>query len=516
MSTWNRTVIIALAAGLALSASANNIAVSNIVLKNQAVAEKSVFVEFDLSWDNSWRNELNHDAAWVFVKFRAPGSNNWEHAFLSTNNAAHAPLPAGAEIIAGDDGVGVFVRSALSQTGSVAYTRTRLLWEYGSNGYEFAKGDLVDISVHAVEMVYVDEGAFYVGSGGIEQGSFTEGSWVSGGTFPFAITNESALMITNSANCLWGTAISGNSAIGDPGELLVTFPKGFAAFYCMKYEITQGQYADFLNMLTRAQQATRCSAVSQDCFMGGSDGVKSPWSRNYVWVSDATSDPDPRVYAADRPDRACNWMSWADVVAYADWSGLRPMTELEFEKACRGPAGPVTNEYAWGTNTIMVTAKTLSGAEDGTETVTTSAVLGGCHYGNVAIIGGDEGIGPLRAGIFATNNASRLSSGASYWGIMELSGNVWERVVTIGNATGRSFTGLHGNGMLNAGGDADVNAWPNTTATGSGFRGGAGDFVATHARASDRNLAALGHANRYYYTCIGGRAVRSAPSGVGP
>ena len=116
MTTWHRMAIITLSAGLAASASANNVAVSNIVLKSQDVGNKRVFVEFDLSWDNAWRNALNHDAAWVFVKFRAPGSNNWEHAYLSTNSAAHAPAPAGAKIAVGttkigeaDQGMGVFV-----------------------------------------------------------------------------------------------------------------------------------------------------------------------------------------------------------------------------------------------------------------------------------------------------------------------------------------------------------------------------------------------------------------------
>ena len=56
---------------------------------------------------------------------------------------------------------------------------------------------------------------------------------------------------------------------------------------------------------------------------------------------------------------ACNWLSWADVAAYLDWSGLRPMTELEFEKACRGPNAPVAGEYAWGSNAGLVQATSI-------------------------------------------------------------------------------------------------------------------------------------------------------------
>ena len=40
------------------------------------------------------------------------------------------------------------------------------------------------------------------------------------------------------------------------------------------------------------------------------------------------------------------------VRVYADWAAMRPMTELEFEKACRGTASEVANEYVWGSTSI--------------------------------------------------------------------------------------------------------------------------------------------------------------------
>ena len=49
-------------------------------------------------------------------------------------------------------------------------------------------------------------------------------------------------------------------------------------------------------------------------------------------------------------------LSWPDLCAYADWAALRPMTELEYEKACRGPNNPVLGEYAWGNTSISLTA----------------------------------------------------------------------------------------------------------------------------------------------------------------
>jgi len=69
--------------------------------------------------------------------------------------------------------------------------------------------------------------------------------------------------------------------------------------------------------------------------------------------------------------------------------------------------------------------------------------------------------GPVRVGIFAanSNNTGRVSSGASCYGIMELSGNLAEQAVSIGNGSERSFTGAHGDGML-SGNSNNVLNWP--------------------------------------------------------
>ena len=43
-------------------------------------------MQFDLSWDNSWRTSSgstnNWDAAWVFIKYRV-ASGPWQHAKLN-------------------------------------------------------------------------------------------------------------------------------------------------------------------------------------------------------------------------------------------------------------------------------------------------------------------------------------------------------------------------------------------------------------------------------------------------
>ena len=123
--------------------------------------------------------------------------------------------------------------------------------------------------------------------------------------------------------------------------------------------------------------------------------------------------------------------------------------------------------------------------------------------------------GPLRVGIFAANtlNTGRLSSGASFYGIMELSGNLAERPVSV-DSIGRRFTGLHGDGYLDtlAGGNngcANVMFWPDAnTAIGSGFRGGAWRY-SNDIQVSDRIMAA-NYANNWG-SDNGGRGVRTAP-----
>jgi formylglycine-generating enzyme required for sulfatase activity len=221
------------------------------------------------------------------------------------------------------------------------------------------------------------------------------------------------------------------------------------------------------------------------------------------------------VYSTTNPYVACNFLSWMDGAAYSDWAGLRPMTELEFEKACRGLETPVANEYAWGTATVAGNAYTLENDNATNEGIASNYST---STGNASYDITDGSIdGPLRVGIFAANadNQGRITAGASYYGIMELSGNLWERAVTVGNATGRDFTGLHGNGALSTNGHANETAWPGLTsgevtgATGSGFRGGSWNSAATYMRVSARFYAAFSNSNRV--NNYGFRAVRVAP-----
>lgn len=194
---------------------------------------------------------------------------------------------------------------------------------------------------------------------------------------------------------------------------------------------------------------------------------------------------DANLSGGMHSDVACNFLSWPDGAAFADWAGLQPMSELEFEKACRGSLNPVNGEFAWGTTNITGAAGiSNSGANNEVSSNSRAHVV----YGYDADV-----LGPLRVGSFATVSSIREQAGVSDYGIMELSGNLWEQAVSVGNTSGRNFTGsIHGDGLLTTDGFCNISTWPGfvsdnvTGAAGIGFRGGAWSDNAFSLRVSSR------------------------------
>ena len=483
-----------------LNAHANNITITNVTLYDLNAGQNYIYVQFDLSWENSWRTstmESNWDAAWVFAMYRPEASSEWRRCTLSTNDTQHV-VPASAIVktgATGTNGMGAFIYRAANGTGNVSYTEVQLRWNYGAAGIQ--ENDNVEMAVFGVEMVYVPEGSFYLGDGTSTDinGHFEEGNFGS----PFHVTNESysITMGGSGSGSLGNNNAAGMQTADDFNDaatqtLPSAFPKGYAAFYCMKTEISQGQYADFLSMLTVAQGATRYPSASG----------------RYTITGPSTN------CSASTPDRACNKLSWMDGAAYADWAGLRPLSELEFEKACRGTQAAVDTEYAWGTANIHGNAYTLS--NDGqTNALVTNP---GSGIGNASYSTTDGSInGPLRCGIFSgsTNGPTREEAGGTYYGIMEMSGNLWERAITVGNVRGRLFTGSHGDGILTSDGYANNGDWPQQSggkvggANGAGFRGGNYNFSTLTLRVSNRSWAL--YSNTENGSTYGWRAARTAP-----
>ncbi len=518
---------------------ANNIAVTNVSLTSPGVGY--TMVQFDISWENSFRvshGPSNWDAAWVFVKYRIKssygGDGTWKHAWLNENGHT---APVGSTLDVGlldpktafnnttNPAIGAFLYRSDDGVGTFTKTGVQLRWNYAQN-YKtgttpIGSTDVMDVQVYAIEMIYVPQAAFYLGSGGNELGAFFTYPNV---TTPYQVTSEAAITVgTTPGNLYYDNSLSTGqitSQIGDRGTPIpATYPKGYTAFYCMKYEVSQQGYVDFLNTLTRIQQGAR---VGTNISVGTTTVTNRyviieqnyPLYRHNIRC-DATIDANnPITFYCDAngngiggefndgKDVALN-SSQVDLFAYLDWSGLRPMTEMEFEKACRGNQTPVPNEFAWGSTSIVSATNYInSGANN--EVASNIAVGANCHGGINAWAG------PIRVGSFASAASSRQSAGATYYGITDMSGNMMETTVTSGNTTGRAFTGTHGNGILSVTGNGDQTTW---TTSVNGWRGGCGYLSGYNSDilyVSYRGWSVYNYtSNRDYIS--GGRGVRTMP-----
>ncbi len=438
-------------------ARANNVRISNLLKASVNTSAGYMILQFDLAWDNSWRDAENWDAAWIFIKYRLQGSTAaWSHGTLNYSDGTNDGHTAstGSIIRTPADGKGVFIYRNAIGPGNVNFTGIQLRWNYEADG--LSDNALVDISVSAIEMVYVPQGTFWLGDG---SNSLLHGQFESGtaGT-PFQVNSENAILLGGGTAGSLGnnntTGMANNAlfsisplSIDDYDDVVsqnlpLAFPKGFNSFYCMKYEITQTQYVDFLNKISVTQFANRYDAFNYTGNNGGHTVTRYNITGTYPGMTTTT------------PELPAVYVEWYDAAAYADWSGLRPMTELEFEKACRGPLMPVADEFAWGSSMVNVISYfpiNNQGQTNESIGANYNITAGNAWYADTR---GFDAI--TRVGIFSAHpsNTGRITSGATYWGIMEMSGHCWERTVSVGRPESRIFSGTHGDGNLSPEGNA--------------------------------------------------------------
>lgn len=449
--------------GIISSAEANNISVANVSISGQNTGSHFSLINYDITWENSWRtstNESNYDGAWVFVKFRKKNAFAWQHATINygaTAAAAGHTQPAGSVLQTAADGKGVWIYRSANGAGTVNYTGAQLRWNYGVDGV--ADNDSVEVRVFAVEMVNVPQGAYVLGSNGSETYRFRRGDKDT----CFAVTSEGSITVGSAATHLSSSSASTLAT----GTISANYPKGYNSFWVMKYEVSQQQYVDFLNNIDLNMSNIR----NMTGFTGAHPALAAP-----------------------QPERALTGMSGVDLMSFLDWAAMRPMTEFEYEKACRGANQmPVPDEYAWG-NTNITNIATVT--DQGLNTETWS--VGNCAYYTSV---------PMRCGALATGTSNRQASGATFYGIMEMSGNAHEFVINA-STNGRTFTNVNGNGYLDNTATYDVATWP-TTASGTGLRGSAHSSATTsYANISDRaSIIATSFPRGSGY---GGRGVRTA------
>jgi len=486
----------------------NNLAITNIS------APSTTSIQFDISWNNSWYAAApsnNWDAVWIFVKTQvcSAGSSPWAHANLSTNSGDHSVGGGVLQIDAVSDGKGVFIRRSALGAGHI--TSATVVLQF-SGSYTVAD---TNYEVIGIEMVYVPQGSFTVGDGSTNNSTHSVNSFGTNNTStPRTISGEDAIAQDGLRNN--SSSTSGHNAI------IAAFPKGFNAFYCMKYEISQQQYVNFLNLLDFGQQVTRTAVIPSSSAGTAALASTSGDNRNSIEISTpGVAFSTPAVYgndlngnnifdeATDGGNIACNYLSWEDLKAYLDWAALRPMTELEFEKAARGSNASVLNEYPWGSTTInqAISSSLTNGAQ--ASEVSTSTADGLCAHN----AGASTTLGPLRVGFAATSSTIRTGAGASFYGIMDMGGNVWEQAYQCGWVSGPSrtstpiFTGLLGNGTLDALGNADQTNWGGGNAL-SVVRGGNWENAAQRVQISDRSNVSNTNENATRIRRTGGRGVR--------
>lgn len=500
---------------------ANNVQITNMTIVNGGPG--LIQVKFDLSWENSWRINVgpnNYDGVWVFFKYKQP-NGSWTHLNLTGNNNI---IPFGFD---------VFQNSGTNKTGAMLYRESNNMGTGNVSLTNLSLGCIstlpydIDVKGFAIEMVYVPAptGARPVFGDG-------NGTTESVNALHYAdnlATNNSVLPMLCDANGFDdaeletdGIYIYSNDTIQttNPIGALEAFPT-MKALWCMKYEISQAGYRDFLNTLDSVQQTTRTSVPPASAT--GTSALSGGTSRNFIEIAVPAGNNIPAVYGCDANNNniyneagdgewiACNFLAWVDVAAYLDWSGLAPMSELQYERMCRGNSSAggnaaVLGEYAWGTNTIFSSVYALSNPATASEVASNaSGTIGNAAYSTTS------NTGPLRSGIFATGTSNRATSGASYYGIMELSGNMPEYCIMLGSQAGRSCHLVpNGNGVLSALGNAQLSVggpgfWPgmegnltlNATTTCSGtcevtssggirFRGGSIGDAAASLSVSDR------------------------------
>ena len=561
------TLLMLLIFACAFNSYANGITVQKVALSDTNRTAKTVNIRFNISWENSWRDSVNWDAAWIFVKFREPKDSVWKYRHLHLAGSGNTGTGnANMRFAFPEDKKGVFFYRSDISSGHVKMDSVKLLWNYGADNVTLI--DSLEIKVFATEMVYVPAGSFALGDG--------NGTLKSNNAFQLKNAQNNYVVITDKWSPLVNTKNNASLSGSDDAVLhtdgirisgldgldtnndkvadLPDFPTGYRAFYCMKYDVTQGQFADFLNTLSLRDttvnnwmlpDTTRLKKVNTRYKMALQNldpfyyNVPVDPQRHTVLL-----DSVEVKYTVSRPDRAFGKASQQHLLAFSDWAGLRPISEMEFEKAARGPLPPVYKsqpnggsmtfgdttmfwsgfEWAWGNDTTLARARDIystspfitlnfSGIENGMEVfsnynvykryinpVSSGSSGAGAIVKNVS--GGDGGDGPYRVGIFATDSSNRITSGATYYGIMDFSKNVSKWVIGAGASMGRSLSyKKHGDGWLSAYGSADNNEFlPNNN---NGPMIGGSAYYTKNGAVSER------HSGSNY---TGFRSVRTAPS----
>jgi len=136
--------------------------------------KKAARFQFNVSWDNSWKDEINCDGVWVFGKYKLPNSS-WKH--MTLKNASESPFNYTDQAVGfsskGDnpdlglwiptEKKGAFIFRIKAGTGTVSSKNVNLVWDYAADNVLDNEMPQATIKVFGLEMVYIPEGQHYIG-----------------------------------------------------------------------------------------------------------------------------------------------------------------------------------------------------------------------------------------------------------------------------------------------------------------------------------------------------------------
>jgi hypothetical protein len=436
---------------------ANYMLIQNVTTVGDNPNNKTIQVQFDISWQNSWRDDINWDAAWLFIKYK-DGAGNWGHAYLNTTGYNNGTGTSNTLEVTNDN-VGAFLYRSGLGSGSFTSTGIQLQWNYGQNGLNSVTG--LEIQVFGIEQVYIPEGDFNVDKTVMRYQRFINQNyneysyeiqlWAPGYNCPVINNRLSPVLSYYDAysNYRDSIRIKGDVGIDTDNDGVVdntNYPIGYENFYTFKYELTEQQYADFYNTLNSTQQSTVGLAGNDISILNGK-------------------------YVSSKPNGICSFNASNDVklLSYADWCGLRPMSFLEWQKSIWG------NEYI-----NYYTASSLVEYPPNIANISNNTYYNFYFMPeNELVINGEEtpyllnrdyqnqelfptyilypfNMGSVRAGLFASSNSTRRIANSSYYGVMDYNGGVFEPFVPLNQL---HYDASNGNGVLTSSGQTDVSNW---------------------------------------------------------
>ncbi len=152
---------------------ANNIAIDTCWIVEKNTTEHYYTIGFPLSWENSFRDSTNYDAAYIFIKYRKESKGDtFYHATLDTLDISHQiwstnSMTIDASFEKDNLGTGTMIFRADTANTDIACDSVHLRWYYNRGETMIDADSCTGLRVFGIEMIYIPEAKFFVGDGNL-------------------------------------------------------------------------------------------------------------------------------------------------------------------------------------------------------------------------------------------------------------------------------------------------------------------------------------------------------------